>query len=310
MHDPHLKHKVFGSMTAAACFLMCFMAFIVGKSNVDLAENKGNQIKQAVGIMRERLHLCKSETLEMMANKDKVASDSESQAKLKLSNELLERENALLMNIYKDLLSNTAECESEQKREAEHRSMEDTTVEQVIDRLSFENTQLESNKQQIKQQSKEEALLKRRFIAAMRLENKGLRQLLAEEMAKRAALESKRPSNAPSRGYDGESVGRRSSGRGKLRGNEEEEQARRDEEEYERVAERERRKYTARKRERREKDEEEDDAPPPPRRKRCEDLHEECPTWAEDGECHSNKAYMQKHCRKSCKLCRRERERD
>ena len=37
--------------------------------------------------------------------------------------------------------------------------------------------------------------------------------------------------------------------------------------------------------------------------KRCNDEHEDCPDWADDGECKSNPTFMLEACRKSCKVC-------
>eukprot|EP01059_Diplonema_ambulator_P009506 TRINITY_DN19400_c0_g1_i1.p1 TRINITY_DN19400_c0_g1~~TRINITY_DN19400_c0_g1_i1.p1 ORF type:complete len:304 (+),score=95.80 TRINITY_DN19400_c0_g1_i1:55-966(+) len=302
MHDPNLKHKVFGSMAAAGLLLMCFMAFIVGKSNVDVAEQRGNQMKQTVGIMRERLHLCKSELLEMVAHKDKT-SEKESINQLKLSNQLLERENALLMNIYNDLLSNTADCESDQKRSMEQRGIDDSNIEMVIDRLGFENRQLEDTKDKIKQEKKELSEMKKKYISAMRLENRELRaELAAKELATHQEEEARRQREAAT------TESRETRKRSRTREEDEEEERRKEEEERDHEREVERKRYS-RRRERREYEDEE--VPPPPRKKRCVDLSDDCAHWADDGECTTNKAYMAKNCKRSCGLCRRHtRERD
>ena len=36
----------------------------------------------------------------------------------------------------------------------------------------------------------------------------------------------------------------------------------------------------------------------------CKDDNEWCPTWAAEGECSANPAYMLQSCKKSCEVCK------
>eukprot|EP01065_Artemidia_motanka_P012488 TRINITY_DN16874_c0_g1_i1.p1 TRINITY_DN16874_c0_g1~~TRINITY_DN16874_c0_g1_i1.p1 ORF type:complete len:327 (+),score=115.84 TRINITY_DN16874_c0_g1_i1:60-1040(+) len=262
--DPKCRLLVCLGVLLTAGVLLFLLAWTLGSG---VQERRTAQVvasvEEAAAVVRLRLKNCKSETLKLAAKMGKSELDVDT---LKTDNDLLERENQLLAQTNNELEKSTLECE-EEAQEARDRRAEigQASVVDVIDRMRFENRNLEQTRDRINATNKLKVQQQREQVRAYRMENAQLRAALKQ---KTLAAE------AEARAKD--------------------EQAARKAAEVAAAA-----KSRASERKPAATEEEEAVAPPPV----CADRDDQCKGWAEAGECDNNKVFMSRKCRKSCGLC-------
>eukprot|EP00756_Hemistasia_phaeocysticola_P002361 Hpha_TRINITY_DN11636_c0_g1::TRINITY_DN11636_c0_g1_i1::g.49136::m.49136 len=268
--DPNLRNKVIAGMALVSVVLLWLLAYTLGSG---VQESKDVQaqtsLEDQVKVIRGRLKLCQSKTLKQAANLGKNELDVET---LRAENDLLERENTLLQQTNDDLEKTALECEEDSQNERDRRNdLGQASVVDVIDRMRFENKNLEAEKNAINATNRQRIQTIRNNVQAYRIENDMLRKQLIkqreeEERAARATPEPTKAVIKPDAKLDAE-----------LRS---QTQA---------------------------KTESDAEAPPPPvvalEPVSCVDSDKQCPTWAESGECKRNPTFMNRKCRKSCGEC-------
>eukprot|EP01062_Namystynia_karyoxenos_P072746 TRINITY_DN6918_c0_g1_i1.p1 TRINITY_DN6918_c0_g1~~TRINITY_DN6918_c0_g1_i1.p1 ORF type:complete len:319 (+),score=130.51 TRINITY_DN6918_c0_g1_i1:122-958(+) len=175
--NPMLKWKVLGVMGAIGLVLVGLMAYNLGHFNQDERDQRILENLEGVNQMvRDRHTLCLSKLRDRKDSNDMERFDIK---QLQQETDLLGRENELLLQTNGDLEASKQECEDDWARAVETRSGE-ATAKEVVQRLEFENAQLEhtllgfnATKQTKRQDMKE-------GIRALRLENKELRQRYVE----------------------------------------------------------------------------------------------------------------------------------
>eukprot|EP01062_Namystynia_karyoxenos_P074459 TRINITY_DN71345_c0_g1_i1.p1 TRINITY_DN71345_c0_g1~~TRINITY_DN71345_c0_g1_i1.p1 ORF type:complete len:304 (+),score=101.74 TRINITY_DN71345_c0_g1_i1:84-914(+) len=194
--DPALKWKVLGVMGAIGLVLVGLMAYNLGHFNQDERDQRIHENLETVNQMvRDRTALCHQKLRDRKDNNNMERIDIK---QLQQETDLLGRENELLLQTNGDLEASKQECEDDWARAVEERAKEATTKE-VVQRLEFENNQLEgtivgfNDSKKVKRQDMKEG------IRALRLENKELRQRAlelkkadAEEQLLRRQIEEER----------------------------------------------------------------------------------------------------------------------